>query len=157
MSRKPFPRPKRVHLVVFALLAAAPLFAQNAELSGAITDPDRLAIAGGLVSVRSLETGVTRAVLSNQQGEYSVPALPPGSYNLTVEAVRFKVIHQNRVVLEVGQRARVDFSLTLGSKTEIVTVEGNAAPVNVSDASVSTVIGNRFVENLPLNGRSSTS
>jgi Carboxypeptidase regulatory-like domain/TonB-dependent Receptor Plug Domain len=126
------------------------------ELSGLITDPADLAVPNARVSVRSVETGITRATLSNQQGEYSVPALPPGGYTLTVEADRFKTIHHHEI-LEVGQRARVDFSLTLGSNTESVTVQGNAALVNVSDASVSTVISNRFVENLPLNGRSFTS
>jgi hypothetical protein len=138
-------------------LAAAPLLAQNAELSGLIRDPDGLVVSGARVVVESLETGVKHAALSNQQGEYSVPALPPGAYGVTVEAERFKVTRQNGVALEVGQRARVDFSLALGKNTETVTVQGNAGLVNVSDASVSTVIGNRFVENLPLDGRSFTS
>ena len=81
----------------------------------------------------------------------------PGPYNITVEAIGFKTIHQNGVVVEVDQRARLDFALTVGSKTEIVTVRGSAPLLNTSDASVSTVIGNQFVENLPLNGRSFSS
>ena len=144
-------------LIAFALLAATPLLAQNAELSGFISDPSGLAVPNARVTVQSAETGGTHGVLSNHLGEYSVAALPPGGYNLTVEAARFRIIHQDGVVLEVGQRARVDFSLTLGSHTETITVLGNTALVNVADASVSTVIGNRFVENLPLNGRSFTS
>ena len=102
-------------------------------------------------------TGVTREVVSNQQGLYSIPALPPGSYDLTVEATGFKSVHQNGIVLEVDQRASLDFALSIGSTTETITVEGSAPLLNASDASVSTVIGNRFVENMPLNGRSFSS
>ncbi len=146
-----------VTIVSAALLAAAPLLAQNAELSGLISDPSYRAVANAQVAVQSLETGVTRAVLSNQQGEYSVPALIPGGYSVTVDAVGFKVIHQTGVVVEVGQRARLDFSLSVGTKSEVVTVRGSAPLLNTADASVSTVIDNQFVENLPLNGRSFSS
>src|SRR5580693_2029229 len=65
----------RLAFVVTALLAAAPLLAQNAELSGSITDPSGLAVPGARVVVRSADTGGARTVSSNQQGEYSVPAL----------------------------------------------------------------------------------
>ena len=146
-----------MRVLVVALLAAAPLLAQNAELSGLITDPSGLAVPGAKIVVGNSDTGATRAVSSNQQGEYSVPALLPGPHNITVEANGFRGLHQNGVVLEVGQRARLDFTLTIGSNTESTTVQGSAPLLNASDASVSTVIGNRFVENLPLNGRSFSS
>src|SRR5580658_6178373 len=145
----------RVHL--WLALLVAPLIAQNAELSGLITDPASLAVPGAKVVVQSVDTGATRTVSSNQQGEYSVPALLPGAYNITIEANGFKIIHQNGVVVEVDQRARLDFALTVGSNTESITVQGSAPLLNASDASVSTVIGNQFVENLPLNGRSFSS
>jgi hypothetical protein len=140
-----------------ALLCAVSLIAQNAELSGLITDPSSLAVPGARVVVQSADTAATRTVSSNQKGEYSVPALLPGPYNITVEANGFKTVHQNGVVVEVDQRARLDFALTVGSKTESITVQGSAPLLNASDASVSTLIGNRFVENLPLNGRSFSS
>src|SRR5580692_7145684 len=73
-------------LVVIALLSVAPLLAQNAELSGLITDPSGLAVPRANVVVQSADTGGTRTVSSNQQGEYSVPALLPGPYNITTEA-----------------------------------------------------------------------
>ena len=90
--------------------------------------------------MQSADTGATRTVSSNQQGEYSVPALLPGPYNITVEANGFKTVHQNGVVVEVDQRARLDFALTVGSNAETITVEGSAPLLNTSDASVSTVI-----------------
>jgi hypothetical protein len=140
-----------------AALLASPLFAQNAEISGLIRDPSQRAVAGAAVMVQSLETGVTRAVITNPQGEYSVPALLPGAYDITVEAIGFKAIRQTAVVVEVDQRARLDFSLTVGSKSEVVTVRGTAPLLNTADASVSTVVDHQFVENLPLNGRSFSS
>src|ERR1700676_3927428 len=144
----------RERLLVVALLAATPLLGQNAELSGLITDPSNLAVPGARVVVQSADTAATRTVSANQQGEYSVPALLPGPYNITVEANGFKTVHQNGIVVEVDQRARLDFGLTIGSNAESITVQGSAPLLNASDASVSTLIGNRFVENLPLNGRS---
>src|ERR1700674_4093658 len=114
----------RLAFVITALLAAAPLLAQNAELSGTITDPPRLSVPGARVVVQSEDTTATRTVSLNQQGEYSVPALLPGPYNITVEASGFKTIHQNGVAVEVDQRARLDFTLTVGSNTEIITVQG---------------------------------
>jgi hypothetical protein len=145
----------RVHL--WLALFVAPLIAQNAELSGLITDPSGLAVPGAWVVVQSADTGATRTVSSNQQGEHSVPALLPGPYNITIEANGFKTVHQNGIVVEVDQRARLDFALTVGSNTESITVQGSASLLNTSDASVSTLIGNQFVENLPLNGRSFSS
>jgi len=146
----------RLALFVVAL-AAVPLFAQSAEFSGLITDPAGLAVSGARVGVQSVDTGATRFVSSNGEGEYSVPGVLPGPYTLTVAANGFKTVHQNAVVVEVDQRARLDFALTVGSTTETITVERNAPLLNTLDASVSTVIDHQFVENLPLNGRSFSS
>jgi hypothetical protein len=139
------------------LRLTVPLLAQNAELSGLITDPSGLVVPNARVVVQSADTGATRAVSTNQQGEYSLPALSPGPYNITIDASGFKTLHQNGVVVEVDQRARLDFALTIGSNAESITVQGSARLLNTSNASVSTVIDNRFVENLPLNGRSFSS
>ena len=143
----------------FAMLlcAAAPVLAQNAEISGFISDPSGLAVQGARVAVKSAHTDAKREGSSNQQGAYSVPSLPPGVYDVTIETNGFKTIHQNGVLLEVGQGARLDFTLTIGDIAETITVEGRAPLHSASDASVSTVIGNRLVENLPLNGRSFSS
>ena len=146
-----------ISVCLWLTLLVAPLTAQNAGLSGLITDPAGLVVPGARVLVQSADTGGTRTVSSNQRGEYSVPALLPGPYNITIEANGFKTVHQSGVVVEVGQRARPDFALTVGSNSESITVPAIAPLLNTADASVSTVIGNRFVENLPLNGRSFSS
>src|SRR5580704_11937552 len=104
--------PVRSVSICVYLWLVIPLLAQNAELSGLITDPSGLTVAGARVVVQSLDTDATRAVSSNQRGEYSVPALLPGPYNSVIEANGFKTVHQNGVVVEVDQRARMDFALT---------------------------------------------
>jgi len=96
-------------------------------------------VPGVRVVVESANTGATRNVVSNQQGLFSVPALPPGPYDITVEANGFKTVHQNGVMLEADQKERLDFALTIGSRTESITVEGSAPLLNTSDASVSTL------------------
>src|SRR5580693_7341382 len=97
-------RAPMVRTAFIVLFVAAPLLAQNAELSGLITDPSGLAVPGAKVAVQSADTGASRTASANGQGEYSVPALLPGAYNITVEANGFKTLHQNGVVVEVDQR-----------------------------------------------------
>jgi hypothetical protein len=140
-------------LFLFALVPIG-LTAQTADLSGIISDPSGLAVPNAKVAVTAQARGATREVTSNEEGLYSVAALLPGSYDLTVEAAGFRSIRQTGIVLEVDQRAFLDFTLSIGPTAESITVEGSAPLLNASDASVSTVIGNRFVENMPLNGRS---
>jgi hypothetical protein len=64
----------------------------------------------------------------------------------------FKTIHLDGMAIEVNERARLDFALTTGSKMDNITVLGSALLLNISDLSASTLIGNRFVDNMPLNG-----
>jgi hypothetical protein len=145
----------RIHrVVVLTLLSTASLFAQNADLSGIILDPSKLAVQNAQVTIENVATSATRNTVSNQQGLYSIPALPPGRYNITVEAKGFKAVHQSGVVLEVDQDARLDFALEIGNKQETVVVKGSAPLLNVSDGTVSTVVDRHFADNVPLNGRS---
>ena len=143
--------------IILLTLIATPALAQTAELSGLIYDPSGLPVPKATVRVQNQQTGATRRVASNQQGLYGVPALPPGPYDVTVDATGFKSLHQNGIVLEVDQRATLNLTLSIGSASESITVEGAAPLLNSTDASVSTVIGNRFIENMPLNGRSFSS
>src|SRR5260370_41567182 len=108
----------REPLLALVLLAAAPLQAQNAELSGLITDPSGRAAPSARISVENSNTGATRNVSSNPQGEYSIPALSPGPYTITVQADGFKTAHQQGVGFEVAPRAPLDFPLPIGNSPE---------------------------------------
>jgi Carboxypeptidase regulatory-like domain len=108
---------------VFNLALAALAAAQGTPagtISGYIVDPDRRVVPGARVSVESADTGEAHHVSSNHEGVYSVPALSPGSYNITVAASGFKTLNQNGVVITANQKARLDFVLTVGSATVLL-------------------------------------
>jgi hypothetical protein len=109
------------------------------------------------VAAISSSTNFRQDTTTNGSGEFSLPNLLPGSYQLEIEKTGFKKIIKPDVVLHVQDRLEIDFAMTVGSASETIMVEGGAPLLNTSDASVSTLIGNRFVENMPLNGRSFSS
>jgi carboxypeptidase family protein/TonB-dependent receptor-like protein len=133
------------------------LAAQNASLSGLIQDPVGAVVPGAEVTAVSENTGARRVVTSTDRGIYHLVSLPPGRYSLMVQAAGFEIVQQKGVILEVGRNAQMDFRLTIGGKGQSITVEGNTPMVNSLDASVSTIIDHRFVENMPLDGRSFSS
>ena len=113
-------------VALMTILAASHLCAQTAELSGLILDPSKLPVPKAQILVQNAATAATRSALSNQQGIYSVPALLPGLYNITVQANGFKTVHQNDVALEIDRQARLDFALEVGTKEESIVVEASA-------------------------------
>src|SRR5262249_23084895 len=133
-------------LVLCSLWAAA----QDAQISGQIFDPSKARIAGADIALRNEQTGGRRNVQSNESGFYSLSALRPGMYRLTVRAAGFETVVREGIVLEVGQSARVDFDLRIGEPQSTVTVSAVPSPVNLEDASVGTVIDRNLIDQLPL-------
>jgi len=148
----------RTSILVLSL-AASVLCAQStdASLSGRVTDPSGARIVSAKVTAIHSGTNARYETPTNASGEYDLPILPPGSYRIEIEAPGFKKLIDLEVVLHVQDAPNMDFEMTVGSTTESITVEGGAPLLNTSDASVSMLIGNQFVENLPLNGRSFSS
>lgn len=144
---------------VVCLLFSSLLYAQsiNASLSGRITDPSAAVIVEA--RVRAIDTGTNfrYETTTNSSGQYFIAHLPPGTYRLEAEKSGFKKLIKPDVVLHVQDRLEIDFAMTLGAASETITVEGGATLLNTQDAAVSTLIDNRFVENMPLNGRSFSS
>lgn len=133
-----------------------PLEAQvaTAELSGNITDASQAAVPNAKISVTNADTGVlVREVQSETSGLFIVTFLPPGRYNVTVEAAGFRKAVQQNVQLETNQRARLDIALQVGQVTETVEVAATAPLLESSSSSLGSVIGQKFVNELPLNGR----
>jgi len=145
--------PNATNLLAFLVLPLT-LFSQTAELSGFIKDPQNAAVPKADVELRNEGTGAVSRSASNPEGIYTVPALNPGKYDLTVQAAGFKTLTRDGIVLEVAQRARLDLALEVGAATDRIAVVGDAPLINSSDASVSMVVDRGFVANLPLNGRS---
>jgi len=144
---------------VVCLLFPAVVCAQsiNASLSGRITDPSKAVIATAKLSAIDIGTNFRYETMTDISGEYFLAHLPPGTYRLEAEKTGFKKLIKPDVVLHVQDRLEIDFAMTLGAASETITVEGGAPLLNTQDGSVSTLVGNRFVENMPLNGRSFSS
>jgi hypothetical protein len=147
---------KVAFLLMIGLLSVAPLLAQspNATITGLVLDPSGAVIAGAEIVVVNDATGVQYTTKTNGEGIYVVPSLPPGSYRIQVSNSGFKTIIKPDIVLHVQDALAINFTLPIGAASEIVTVQGGAPLINTEEAGVSTVIDRKFVENLPLNGRS---
>src|SRR5580704_8705122 len=137
---------------VFAFCAGVAI-GQDAELSGLIQDPSNSGVSGAEVSIRNERTGGRRNTRSNRSGFYSLPALSPGDYRLSIRAMGFETIVREGIKLEVGENARIDFSLRLGDFRTEVTVHGGPPLTNSENASVGTVIDRDIIDQMPLNGR----
>src|SRR5215472_13421832 len=139
------------------LLLGLPLLAtaQEATVTGTITDPSNAIIVNVKVTLTSLETGLSKTTSTNVDGQYVVPNLQIGHYAIKAEAKGFKVSEQKGIVLEVGDRRRVDFHMELGAAAETVTVE-STLPVAVQTDSneISDVITGSQLAQLGTNGRS---
>src|SRR6266576_5386529 len=144
-----------VVLVVFGLLVRNS-HAQStiAAVSGQITDEQGRVVPGVTVVLTNLNTGVPYEAKTNGDGIYSAPNLPPGIYRANVTKDGFKSIVKGDIELHVQDDVPLDFRVQVGSVTETVTVEGGAPMVNTTDASVSTVVDQTYIMNMPLNGRS---
>jgi Carboxypeptidase regulatory-like domain/TonB dependent receptor len=158
------PRPAGQYFVVHraslnilcVVLLAGALCAQstNASLSGRVSDASQARIVGAKVAAVSSGTDIRNETTSNGSGEYYLPNLPPGAYRIEVEKPGFKKLIRPEVILHVQDVLDVDFEMTVGSVSDSVTVKGGAPLVNTESATVSTVVDSKFVEDLPLNGRS---
>jgi hypothetical protein len=132
------------------------LFGQstNASLSGRVTDTSKARIVAAQIIVVSLDTNTRYQAETNAIGEYFLTNLPPGRYRIEVEKDDFKTLVKPDVILHVQDVLNIDFAMPVGPASETIQVESGSPLLNTSDATVSALIDNRFVENMPLNGRS---
>ncbi len=149
-------RSLRSLLILSMLVAGASVgaFGQEATVVGTVTDPSGSVIPHVAINITNSDTGITRSFTSNDAGQYVAPDLPIGHYNLKAEASGFKVAEKTGVVLNVGDRTRIDFALAMGATKETITVEANAVRVQSDSGEVSDVITGQQVTQLATNGRS---
>jgi hypothetical protein len=132
---------------------SAPSFAQTlATIIGEVKDSTGAVLPGVTVTVVSKATNATRTTTSNDVGLFDFPALPPGPYTIKTELEGFRTATRD-FELQVQQTARIDFTLELGTLAETATVSGVAPLVETENATIGTVIENRRIVELPLNGR----
>src|SRR5579863_334086 len=143
-------------LILCAILVVLPFYAygQDATVVGTVTDPSGASVANAKITITNLSTNSSRTVNTGDSGQYAIPEVHPGKYDVKAEASGFKVAEQKGVVLNVNDRARLDFQMQLGGATQTVEVEADAVRVQSDSGEVSNVITGQQVSQLAVNGRS---
>jgi carboxypeptidase family protein len=135
--------------------SARPGWAQvSAAISGRVEDSSGSPVAGATVTVKSLETGATRVLTTDEAGNFRVLSLPLGPQEVKVEKTGFKSVVRTGINLEVGQEATLNVRLEVGPFVQQVTVSEETPLVDTTTAPVSGIVGERELKDLPLNGRS---
>ena len=141
-------------LVATLVVCAAPLFGQTlGELTGRVSDPSGAAVAGALLTLTNTNTNGVRTTNSTDSGDYAFPSVPPGFYRLKTEHTGFKSATSNDIEIQVQQTVRLDIALQVGQVSESIEVSATADLLQEENASVGTVIENKGITELPLNGR----
>src|SRR6266852_3151597 len=144
----------RLFVLACLLLAAQLGFGQTfGSIGGETRDSSGAIVAGAVVTVVNSGTNATRAVATNEAGEYAFPSLPPGIYTVKAEKIGFKSVVRNQIELQVQLAARIDVELQIGQVSESIEVKADAALLVTDNATVGTVIENKRIVELPLNGR----
>ncbi len=140
---------------IVTLLIAAPAFAQvdQGRFTGTVRDQSNAFVGGAKVKVTNEKTGEERVVLTNPQGYFLVGSLKPSTYTIRAERDGFAPIEYTAMNLAVGQELSLDFEFKPAGVQEAVTVVGTAPVVDMSSARVGVNVGERDVNNLPVNGR----
>ena len=141
-------------LSVGVVAALAQADATTANLSGFVRDPTGAVVPGATVTARNPATNDVRTGVTNDEGFYQLTKVPPGTYEVSVEAKNFKKAVVPSVTLTVGQRADLDVALEVGQITDVVTVTGaNTEVVETSRTAVSMTVDQQRINNLPVNQR----
>jgi hypothetical protein len=145
--------------MMFIAFSVSGLYAQEGygTISGTVTDPSGGLVAGATVTALQTQTGRSTVVESGKAGEFVFPALPPSVYKLSVSAPGFQSYTQTDVVLQADQKLTANVRLQVGSAAETVTVEAEVPQVDTTSGTLSQVIDERRVVDLPLNGRNAAS
>src|SRR5579862_8133798 len=145
-------------IIIFLVLHATG-FAQavnNAQIHGSVQDPSGAVVSGAQVVATSTSTGSTESTVSGSDGNFVLADLQVGGYKLEVTASGFKKYEQTGILLEVGRNVQVNISLKIGAASQVVQVSADAAMVETQDTSISEVMDQQRIVDLPLNGRQAT-
>ena len=147
---------KLTHSFCMVVFAAVTALAQtdSGSISGQVTDPGGSVMPGVAITVTNVQTRITRAARTNNVGEYAVPLLAPGEYQVAAEKSGFKKFIRQGVTLLMDQQSRQDIRLELGATQESVTVTASSEQfLEPTTSELSQVIEGKPLVDLPLNGR----
>jgi hypothetical protein len=144
-------------LSALAFVAHPVLWAQSAistgSISGKVTDPSGAAVVGAAVTATQVATGASRATKTNSSGFYGFPSLDVGTYTVSISQDGFKTTAITGIVVDVGQSMAANAALEVGGVNDTVTVVEQAPLLEPTESSVSTVVGQELIKDLPLSGR----
>jgi hypothetical protein len=126
----------------------------TASIRGSVTDPTGAVVPDAIVRLIDLDRGSQAAAPTGTGGRYMFASVRPGQYQIEVEKAGFKLVRVTGIAVNVLDNLEQNFRLEIGPVVDTVRVEASSANVNTSDGTVSAVVDRRFIENLPLNGRS---
>jgi hypothetical protein len=151
--------PRCILPVILALATPALVTAQavaNAQIHGVVTDSTGASVPGADIKATQTNTSQAVSAQSNSVGSYVLPNLPVGPYTLQVSAPNFSMYIQSGILLQVANDVQVNVVLQLGSITQQIQVTADAAMVQTQDTTISEVVDQRRIVDLPLNGRQAT-
>lgn len=128
----------------------------SSGINGTVLDASGAVVPGAKVTLQNVDTGIIRNTVSNQDGRFAFLRLPPGAYAIKTSKTGFKTASQGHITLAVNQTLTYNFTLSVGSQTQTVTIQAAAAHIETSTAELGTAVNQRAVNNLPLNGRNFT-
>ncbi|MGH9938343.1 MAG: carboxypeptidase-like regulatory domain-containing protein, partial [Blastocatellia bacterium] len=140
---------------LFALVLAAPVFGQQAAtatIEGVVTDPQSAVVPGAKVSIKNVDTGLTREITTDSSGIYRITTLPPGTYQVSASGQGFAENKYGAVTLTVGQKLNLDLALRV-NVSEAVEITSQAPVIETTRTNVSGSVGEQQVRSLPVNGR----
>ena len=144
----------RVCLIVCFLLLALAAFGQGdrGTITGTVSDPGGAVVAGAAVEARNVATGATYPATTTDTGNYTIPQLPTGQYEVAVTVSGFKKYVRRGLTVEVAQTVRVDVPLEIGGTTDVVNVTAEASLLKTETADVSHNVTSEMMNTLPMLG-----
>ena len=140
-------------MAAFCLTALAQAGGSTSEIKGRIADQNGSVVNGATVTVTDTSKGVRRTATTDSQGEYRFLSLPPGSYQIRVEASGFSSQLKNAVQVTVGQTADQDFALQVGNASATVEITGDPPVIETDRSQESTTVNERYIRELPIDRR----
>lgn len=142
-------------IVCLLLAVCVPVFSQTTtgRILGTVSDQSGAAVPGAAVVITDVQRGTTRAVATDDSGNYAVLDLQPGVYKVRAEAKGFKTVERVNITVEVAQDLRVDVVLPTGQVSETVVVTDEVPLVNSTSSTLGGTLSNAEINDLPLNGR----
>jgi len=140
-------------LVIFSLLSSLAFAQSTGAIQGVIVDPAGAPIPNASLTLRNEATGAERSISTDAAGAYSVPSLAVGTYQITAKSPGMAQITASNIVVSVGTITKQDFTLQVASATAVVEIQGTAPVVEAATIAMGTVVDQRAVQEVPLNGR----